>query len=190
RLSPAAAMLFRMLARSPATDIGAPAAASLVGADVDTTRHALAELAAAHLVEEHVPGRFSGHDLLRAYAAELNHRLDSADERREAVHRLLDHYLHTAYGAALLFNPQRHPLTVAACRPGVTVEPITDDREALAWFMAEHRAVLAAVDLAADARFDVHAWQLPWTLANYLQRHGHWHDWVSTQHTALAAAIR
>ena len=31
----------------------------------------LAELARAHLVNEHRPGRYTLHDLLRAYAAEL-----------------------------------------------------------------------------------------------------------------------
>ena len=29
--------------------------------------------------------------------------------------------------------------------------------------------------------FDSHAWQLAWTLVNFLDRRGHWHDWVATQ---------
>src|SRR4051794_17014913 len=32
----------------------------------------------------------------RAYAAELAHTLDAETERRQALHRVLDHYLHTA----------------------------------------------------------------------------------------------
>ncbi len=52
----------------------------------------------------------------------------------------------------------------------------------------EHRVLLAAVTLASDLDFPVQAWQIAWTLANFLDRRGHWHDWRTAQQTALAAA--
>jgi hypothetical protein len=66
-----AARLFRLLGLHPGPDFAAPAAASLVGADVAAVGPLLRELADAHLISEHKPGRYESHDLLRAYAAEL-----------------------------------------------------------------------------------------------------------------------
>jgi tetratricopeptide (TPR) repeat protein len=62
--------------------------------------------------------------------------------------------------------------------------------QALAWFEAEHQVLVAAVALAEGSGFDVHAWQLPWAIASFLQTRGHYQDWAATQRTALAAATR
>ncbi|OLB78390.1 MAG: hypothetical protein AUI14_13285 [Actinobacteria bacterium 13_2_20CM_2_71_6] len=83
-----AARLFRLLGLHPGPDIGTAAAASLAGIPASQVRELLTELARAHLVTEHAPGRFSFHALLRAYATELVYGADSADERRSAVRRL------------------------------------------------------------------------------------------------------
>ncbi|GAB3963436.1 hypothetical protein GCM10029978_021220 [Actinoallomurus acanthiterrae] len=100
-LTPGAARLFRLLSAHPGRDIAHPAAAVLVELPLERTRHLLAELARAHLVTEHVPGRFAMHDLVRAYAAEQARALDTEDERSAACHRVLDHDLHTACTPAL-----------------------------------------------------------------------------------------
>jgi hypothetical protein len=52
----------------PGPDISLPAAASLAGITRKQARKALAALTRANLVNEHAPGRFAFHDLLRAYA--------------------------------------------------------------------------------------------------------------------------
>ena len=56
----------------------------------------LAELDRANLITEHAPGRFTFHDLLRAYAADQAHAHDSGADRNAALQRMLDHYLHSA----------------------------------------------------------------------------------------------
>ena len=61
---------------------------------------------------------------------------------------------------------------------------------AMAWFGAEHQVLLSVVALAAEVRFDGPAWQLPWTLADYLQWQGQWDDLVAIQRIALAATER
>lgn len=66
-------------------------ATALAGMPARRTRRILAELADAHLLTEHTPGRYAPHDLLRAFAAELTQAHDSAAERRAARQRLLDH---------------------------------------------------------------------------------------------------
>jgi hypothetical protein len=59
--------MFRLLGVHPGPDISVPAAASLAGTTHAQARRDLAELSGAHLVTEHVPGRYSAHDLLHAY---------------------------------------------------------------------------------------------------------------------------
>jgi tetratricopeptide (TPR) repeat protein len=188
-LSPAAARLFRLLGLHPGPDIGAPATASLTALPIEQVRPLLAELTQANLLTEPTLGRYTLHDLLRAYAAHLTHTEDSEDQRHAATHRLLDHYLHSAYAADQLLYPGRDPITLTPPQHGVNPDSFADDGQALAWFTAEHPVLLAAVDCAAD-RFDTHTWQLAWTLWAFLNRRGHWHDQANTNHAAVAAAGR
>jgi len=190
QLSPAARRLFRLLGLHPGPDISLPAAASLAGIAPPRIRPLLAELTRANLLTEHTPGRYLLHDLLRAYANEQAHAHDPEPDRHAAIHRVLDHYLNTAYTGAQLLNPHRDPITLIAAQPGVNPERLTDPGQALAWFTAEHQVLLTAVRHAADTGFDTHTWQLAWTLATFLNRHGHWNDRVATREAALAAAQR
>jgi tetratricopeptide (TPR) repeat protein len=189
-LTAPAARLFRLLGLHPGPDISIPAAASL-GALLPTgIPPVLAELARANLIAEHVPGRYTFHDLLRAYATDVAQRTDPDQQRHDATHRILDHYLHTALAADLLMNPTRDPIAPAPPQPGTTPEHLTDYEQALAWFTAEHAVMLAAVDHATGAGLDTHTWQLAWTLATFLDRRGHWNAYAATQRAALAAAER
>jgi DNA-binding SARP family transcriptional activator/tetratricopeptide (TPR) repeat protein len=190
QLSPAPARLFRLLGIHPGPDITASAAASLAGVEPAQAHHLLAELARAHLVAEHAPGRYAFHDLLRAYAAEQARALDGEAARRAAVGRALDHYLHTAYAAAVLVNPSHMSLRIAPPEPSITSEHLVSQRQALAWFEAEHHVLLAAAALAAGTGFDRHAWQLPLAIGDYLDADGHWHELAAVARTGLDAATR
>jgi len=185
-----AASLFRLLGLHPGPDISLAAAASLAGIGPERARRLLAELTRAHLLAEHAPGRYSFHDLLRAYAAEQAQACDGQPVRRAAVHRVLDHYLRTAYSAALLIDPQMDPLTLSPARPGVVLAEPDTAEAAMSWFTAEHTGLLAAVALAAETRLAGHAWQLAWTLSTFLLRHGSWADNALAQQAGLAAARR
>jgi tetratricopeptide (TPR) repeat protein/transcriptional regulator with XRE-family HTH domain len=187
-LSREAARMFRLLGIHPGPDISAPAAASLAGRDPERARRDLGELARAHLITEHLPGRYAFHDLLRAYAAEQTHDTGTEPERDAAIGRVLDHYLQTAAYAAHLLNPSHEPVVLATPSPDAAPEQPADHRQALAWFEDEHQVLLAAITLAAQSGFDVHAWQIPWALAPFLQTRGHWQEWAATQRTALTAA--
>jgi DNA-binding SARP family transcriptional activator len=190
QLSPAAARMFRMLGLHPGPDISVPAAASLAGVTPAEVQRLLRELTRDRLLTEHSPGRHGFHDLLRAYAAEQATTTDHQQTRHAATGRMLDHYLHTAHTAALLMQPHRDPPALDPVRPGVTPERLTDHQQALAWFEAEHHVLLAVVSLTAETGFNVHAWQLPWALASFLDWQGHWHEWAAVGRAALAAAIR
>ncbi|GIJ53819.1 AfsR/SARP family transcriptional regulator [Virgisporangium aurantiacum] len=191
RVGAPAASLFRLLGLHPGPDIGVAAAASLAGTDERVARRLLAELADVNLVTEHLAGRYTLHDLLRAYAVEQAHAIDDAAHRRAAVHRMLDHYLRTAHAAAVLRDPHRmDPNSLATAAPDVSPESLADGDRALAWLTVEQPVLLAAVAMAARAGFDTHAWQLAWTITQFLNRQGRWDDLIAIQHVALAAARR
>ncbi|MGW0431523.1 AfsR/SARP family transcriptional regulator [Micromonospora sp. NPDC003197] len=184
--------LFRLLGLHPGPDLAGPAAASLVGLPLSRVRPLLAALTRAHLLTEQLPGRYSQHDLLRSYAAELCDTVDDAPERRAARHRLLDHYLHVTQTADQLLDPYRlaHPVPVTEPRPGAVVDGPADHTRAMDWFTAEHPVLLASVEQAARYGFDGHAWRLAAASTTYLDRRGHWHDLAAVQRTALDAAQR
>jgi tetratricopeptide (TPR) repeat protein/DNA-binding XRE family transcriptional regulator len=189
-LSPSAADLFRRLSVHPGPDIGVPAVASLVGTAAAEAQSALEELSRAHLVSEHVPGRFVLHDLLRAYCLEVAHAYQSATERTRAMRRVLDHYLHSANAAALCLDPKRDPITIPGPVVGVVPEEFRDRSEALAWFTGEYPTLLAAITKAAGEGFHAHAWDLAWTLTDFLSWQGHWRQWAIAQAVALDCARR
>lgn len=190
RLGPDAARLFRWLGHNHGPDIAIAAAASLVGEPVEIVRGLLTELTNTHLVAEHGPDRFAMHDLLRAYAAELCAALDPAPVRAAAVRRLLDHYLHTADRAAGQLYPHRYQLRLRPADPNVTIEAIADREQALAWFTGQRRILIEAVEQAAATDLGSHTWQLATTIGIFVDRQGHWGDWISALQTALATAER
>ncbi|GAB2908401.1 hypothetical protein GCM10027075_05020 [Streptomyces heilongjiangensis] len=85
------ARLFRLLSLRPGPDLTPGAAAALADLPPRRTRLLLDELADAHLVLEHAPGRYVQHALLRRFAAELTVAYDSPAERRRALDRLRAH---------------------------------------------------------------------------------------------------
>jgi DNA-binding SARP family transcriptional activator/tetratricopeptide (TPR) repeat protein len=191
-LSPEAARMFRLLALHPGPDIAVPAAASLAGTGAQQAIRLLRALTSAGLLTEPVPGRFAFHDLLRAYAAELVRATENDDERRAAVHRVLDHYLHTARTAATLSQLNRETIALNPPRPGSAPQELADESAALAWFRSERQNLRAAIAQAVADGFDAHAWQLTCILAPFAQRSGHWHqhEWSTVLTTALTAAQR
>ncbi len=188
QLSQPAARMFRLLGLHPGLDITVAAAASLGGTGRTQARRALAELTGAHLLTEHVPGRFTGHDLLRAYAAELAAEGETEVDRDLARRRLGDHYLHTAAAAGRRLCPARPPVVLDTPQPGAVPEKFASYAEALSWFSAEHQVLLAVADAAAATCGDASAWQLPALLTDYLNLEGHWHDLAALGRAALAAA--
>ncbi|MGW6016186.1 AfsR/SARP family transcriptional regulator [Streptomyces sp. NPDC055210] len=189
-LTPDAARLFRLLALHPGPDVTAPAAASLTALPLPHARRLLAQLVEAHLLDEHTPGRYSTHDLLRTYADELTHTTEIPRHRQDIRHRALDHYLHTAHRAAALTG-ERALIATAHVAEGVSIEGFDDDTDkATAWLTAEQGVILAAVEQAAAHQHDTHAWQLAWAVANHLHWRGLWHEHEAVHRTALQSAHR
>jgi tetratricopeptide (TPR) repeat protein len=185
-----AARMFRLLGLHPGPDIAAPAAASLAGVGLPQARAALAELVGANLLTRDALDRFACHDLLRVYAAERARAQDRGRQRHAARLRMLDHYLHTADAAALVLHPHRDTVRLGPAQPGVRPERTATFEQAMAWFDAEHRVLLAVVRQAAAQGFESHAWQLASALTTFLDRRGCWLDYATVHEIALAAAVR
>ena len=188
-LPEAAARMFRLLGLHPGPDISAPGAASLAGVPLAGARAALRDLTRASLIIESAPGRYGFHDLLRAYAAEQA-ALREGRERREAIHRMLDHYLHTARRAHVVLYPGRQRVDLGRPRALVTPEGFAAKPFALAWLRAEYQVLLKIIDLAAREGFDDYAWRLSVVLWTFFDVCGHWHDGTRMHRTALEAARR
>ncbi|NUT04938.1 MAG: SARP family transcriptional regulator, partial [Hamadaea sp.] len=189
-LSPAAAHLLRLLGLHPGPDLTAEAAAAMLGQPLVQTIPQLYELTRLHLLTEHLPGRYSLHDLLRSYAAELAQASEQTAELHEASRRMYDHYLHSAHPAAMLLQPTWTPVPPEPPLPGNLHVPIPDRAAATTWFHTEHPVLLRVTRQAADSGFERYACQLAWSLAAYLAPRGRFQDQLAAQQAALAAAER
>jgi DNA-binding SARP family transcriptional activator/tetratricopeptide (TPR) repeat protein len=178
-LKPDAQRLFRLHALAPGADLSEPAAAALAGTTVPETTRLLDRLAAAHLIDEHAPGRYTAHDLLRRYARERTEDQDSPAERADARHRLHDHYLQLASAAADLLYPHMLRLPVTAAP-----DAFTTHADALAWLDAERQNMVAIIENETGPV----VWLLADTLRGYFYQRREFVDWASTARAALAAA--
>jgi DNA-binding SARP family transcriptional activator len=189
-LAPEAARVFRLLGLHPGPDISLEATASLTALELDHARRALDALTAAHLISEHSPGRYTCHDLLRAYAAEQARAHDTDTQQQDALRRVCDHYLHTAHGADRLLHPHRPLLRLDPPARGTRPQHLNDITTALAWFDTEHSNLLAAQRTAAVLAWHSVIWQLAWTLSTFHVRRGRRHDELAAWKDALEGASR
>ncbi|HEY6312655.1 MAG TPA: tetratricopeptide repeat protein [Streptosporangiaceae bacterium] len=188
-LSRIAARVFGTLSVHPGPDISIPAAASLTGLPREQARHTMGELTGSHLLAEHSHGRFTFHDLLRAYASDQARTCDTDADRRAALHRMLDHYLHTGRTISGLLDPTRDMVRMAVPLPGVLPEAPEDYQQAWAWAETEYPVLLGAIAQAAATQFESYAWQILHALEPYFFRRGLWHEFNTALRIGLDAAL-
>ncbi|MFI9528175.1 ATP-binding protein [Micromonospora rosaria] len=177
------ARLFRLLGTAAGPDVGPAAAAALAAVPVARARTLLATLTSAHLVQEHVPGRYRMHDLIRLFAVE-----QPDPERTAAFRRLVDFYLHTALRGADLLDPHWRRVDVAAPVAGAAPLVLTTADAARSWFDAEYENLLATSRAARDQDWHRLVWQLAGTLVTHQRQQGHSSDYIDTWRQGLAAA--
>jgi tetratricopeptide (TPR) repeat protein len=149
--------MFRLLGLVAGPDVTADAAAALAGTTPERAASMLDRLAAANLLAQSDPGRYTCHDLLCRYAAERARAEEPAAERDAATGRLNDWYLRTVDAAARLLYPQMVRLPPATDPP--PTEPATDlpavpgfaaGPDAVAWLDVERANLVAAAGRAAS----------------------------------------
>ena len=181
-LDPAGQRVFRLLGLFPGPDFGGHAVAALAGVDLRRADQLLQDLMDAHLLDEPQPDRYRLHDLLGVFAARQCQDEETADDRRAALARLLDYYLHTIDRAEELLRPQRLD-RAAAPAPGTMVYRLDNRAKALAWLDSERANLVPIVRAAID--FPAHAWQISRYLWGFFEARGHWPDWVICCQLAL-----
>ncbi|WNV89624.1 BTAD domain-containing putative transcriptional regulator [Umezawaea sp. Da 62-37] len=193
-LPPLAARLLALLGLHPGPHATKYVAAALARVDAGQAQRALDALAAANLLSVGEPGRYGAHDLVRVYTRTLAGEL-LPEERREAVGRMLDYYLHCADLADGLLPIGRGSVRIELRHLPTEVPSLTGATEALTWLETEEANLLAVADLAADSSapvFDrewlVHAWQLAYTLSRFFWLRTDHETWLRVTESGLRAA--
>ncbi|WP_405149968.1 NB-ARC domain-containing protein [Sphaerisporangium sp. NBC_01403] len=187
-LSPGRQGMYRLLGLHPGPDIERHAAAALAGTTPQHASRLLDDLVDAHLLHEPVPGRYCFHDLLRAHATATLADEDTDADRRTALTRLFDHYIHTASAAMGLAHPHEpgHPPPVRT--PAGPAQALHDQARAVEWLDAELTNLLATVVHAARHGWPAHALHLSATLDRHLRTRAHY-TYARTLHSNALQAV-
>jgi len=179
--------MFRFLGLHPGADFDAGAAAALAGSDQREAERLLEDLLDANLLQQRAVGRYTLHDLLRAYARDQL-RAQPESDRTAATTRLLAYYLATAANADRLLNPARQELSLDPATEACSPLEFTDQASAWQWCDTEYANLLEAVRLAADAGCHTITWQLPVVLSVYFRHRAHRRDWLAALRIGLESA--
>lgn len=186
-LSTEAARLFRLLGLPTGPDISLAAAAGLAGRSQRETRALLAELSHASLLDQHEPGRYRFHDLLRAYAAECAAVDEAAPDREAAIRRLLDHYLRTSNAIDRHLVGHSRKFVPALPPSEVTGSTLDDEDRMLGWWDEEYANLTAGIRQAHRRGFRIHAWSLAFTMFYFFRLRGYLAEWIRNFELALEA---
>jgi tetratricopeptide (TPR) repeat protein len=182
--------MFRLLGLVGLPDFTAASAAAPAEIGPAEAERILVRLTSRHLVDEHQPGRYALHDLLRLYAAELAEAELDAAARRAATVRLAGHYqAQTAAASVLLYhNLLLSPELDAPALAAAAVEPPQDAAAALAWLETERANLVALVVHLAEYDHHRAAWELAALFNGYFMLRSNAVDWRVVTEAALSAA--
>lgn len=187
RLPDDQALMFRRLGLHPPHSISAPSAAAVYGSGLDDARRLLVCLADQHLVEPSGRHRFTCHDLLWAYAADLAEQDENSDEARR---RLVEWAAHHARSAFRVLQPGML-VTHAGADIATRADPeivFADAREAWAWAEAESVNAPALVRVAARCGPPEITMMLASVVTEHLQLTGRFNEAFEMCGLGLAAA--
>jgi tetratricopeptide (TPR) repeat protein len=156
--------LFRLLSVVPGGDVGLETAGWLIAVSHAAVRPQLMALVRSHLIQQHVRNRWSMHDLIRLYSAELS-TLEPEDAER-ALKFIVQRYLIGIGGAA-------EWLTAVVSETAKRL--FSSPQHAAAWFEAERTTAIAIV-MSLVKRPDYREWILAFAvvLGEILSSQRHW----------------
>ena len=194
QLPDAAARAFRLSALHPGPDLDACSVAALIDGTVEQAAELLGQLLQASLIQpsgstRHAGDRYTRHDLLRAYGRELATATDPDSERRAALTRLFDYYLHAASLATNTLYPAASPHPDVS-RVASPVPPLATPAAAQAWLDAERASLVAVSAHAARRGWSGHASRLAVTLHRYLETGGYLSEAITVHNAGRRAARR
>jgi DNA-binding SARP family transcriptional activator/tetratricopeptide (TPR) repeat protein len=180
--------LFRWLALHPGDRFSSHAAVAMVdNASPEVTAHALEVLLDYHLVEEPVPGRYEFHAVLREYAESLANDVDSEEDRRLAMSRLLSYYLGLLDQADRMVHPFGRRITVPDEAAPPTAPHLRTRRECAELLDTEKTNLLAIARYAGAQGWPRHAAMFAHLLGGFLDTWGDWTDAIDLHRHAVNA---
>jgi Flp pilus assembly protein TadD len=180
--------LLRLAALHPGQDFDAYAGAALTGGDLPAAETHLRDLCRDHLLQQNTTGRYTFHDLVRAYASSRTSDVDPPLERRAALTRLFDYYLASTCTAMDTLYPAETDRRPRIPAPGTPTPDLTDPDTARGWLDTERPTLVAVAAHTATHGWPTHATRLSTTLFRYLTSghhadaltiHGHGHHAAS-----------
>jgi DNA-binding SARP family transcriptional activator/tetratricopeptide (TPR) repeat protein len=183
------ARAFQLLGLWTGKDISLSAAASLLGMECGEAELTLEYLVDMCLAQSPQPGRYSMHDLVRAFAAERAEQELDEPARSAAISRLITWYTLTASAADTILAPQRCRV---AAEPMAGVAPpsrLRSRADAIEWGENEHANLVSASHLSRAADLRPLAWQLPTALWSFFRLQRHLRSLLVTQEAALSSAL-
>ncbi|MFF5289115.1 tetratricopeptide repeat protein [Paractinoplanes globisporus] len=175
--------VLRSLSLHPAQDFDAYAVTALAGIDLVAATGHLDLLHRDHLLRRGPAGRFTCHDLVRAYAAERAADEDRRTDREAARTRLLDYYVGTAAAAMDALHPAETASRPRVPRPATPTPNLSRLDVARDWLDTE-RPTLVMVGAHGDP---AHAVRLSAILYRYLDS-GYLAEAITLHRYALRAA--
>jgi tetratricopeptide (TPR) repeat protein len=160
--------LLRLAALHPGQELDAYAAAALAATDLSTARTHLHHLYRDHLLQQNAPGRYTFHDLVRAYATGRAGDEDPPSERRAALTRLFDFYLAATATAMDTLYPAEAHLRPHTSPAGSPTPALTDRDTARAWLDTERPILVGVAAHTATHGWPAHTARLSATLFRYL----------------------
>ncbi|MEU2779563.1 BTAD domain-containing putative transcriptional regulator, partial [Streptomyces sp. NPDC007162] len=187
---------FRLLGQYPGAELDVYTAAALLDLGVRDAEDVLEYLLDMHLVQQHEPGRYAFHDLVRSFAHMLSRTRHSggtgefSEEAAGAVRRLMEYSLTASDVACDLLFPGRVRMARSApsFRPELT--PLRTPEAARDWFEREQDSLLAAIALAFRRDLDREVALLAANVVFHLDLRGRLDEFLALCHTAVAAARR
>jgi tetratricopeptide (TPR) repeat protein len=185
-----AARGFALLGLHPGPDIDTYAMAALAGSELRQARALVAELARAHLIERAGPGRYTMHDLLRAYAIERVTTSVRAAARHAAVSRLFGYYSGTAAAAMNTLFPHERRSRPDVRPPRTPAPPVGERAGAAAWLDQQRPSLVAIAVYAASHGWPRHSIDLSCTLWRAFEVGGHYQEALAVHTSAAEAALK
>lgn len=183
-LTPSLRRTFRLLGLHPGPRLSAAACASMQGVDRLLARDRLMELAQVSLIKAEPDDVYVLHDLVKLYADELSKDEDPADDRAQALRRVLTWYRDTANAADRLLRPTERPNF-----PATGEASFDDEVSAMDWLERESASLIAAATQAGETHPDL-AWQIAAAMHGWLMRCGQRNQWVELYERAAEWARR
>jgi tetratricopeptide (TPR) repeat protein len=178
---------FRYLGICPCSDITLETATALTGSTPDAAESYLRMLLEHHLLEHISADRFRFHNIIRAYAASCCTQDDPESERRQAISRLIDHYMLALDRVnRVLFAPPRAP---AETESGIARHEaeVNNIEVARMWLEAERHNILLIARYAGGHEWKQQCADLTHAFAQFLETSGYWSDALAAHNVALHA---